>query len=141
MAEAEMKDNSAKVKAEIMRKARRAMRIVGMKAESYAKALSPVDTGLLRNSITFALGGGKTSTQIYTSDSGDISGSYEMEAPADSDSEITLYVGTNVHYAPYQELGHNTVNGKFVQPQAFLRPAMENHKDEYERIIQQEMNK
>lgn len=55
---------------------RRALEIIGGKAESYAKAICPVDTGNLRNSITH---------QQY-----------------DEDSEM---IGTNVEYGPYVELG------------------------------------
>lgn len=139
MAEVEIKDNSANVKAEIMRKARRALRIVGMKAESYAKALTPVDTGLLRNSITFAIGGGKANTPLYYDNEMAQYGEYTGDAPADDESQVTLYVGTNVQYGIFQELGHHTVNGKWVPPNEFLRPAMENHRQEFEQIIKQEM--
>ena len=50
---------------------KRALEIMGGKAESYAKQLAPVDTGRLRNSITH---------QQY-----------------DEDTEI---IGSNVEYAP-----------------------------------------
>lgn len=52
-----------------------ALEAVGLQAEGYAKRLCPVDTGLLRNSIT------------HTSD------------------EDTAYIGTNVEYAAYVEYG------------------------------------
>lgn len=84
---------------------RRALEICGGTAERYAKELCPVDTGNLRNSIT--------------------------HQPVDAE---TMAVGTNVHYAPYVELG--TVK---MKAQPYLRPAIENHRDEYERIIQSEL--
>ena len=139
MGEVTVKDNSRNVKAQIMAKAKRALTIIGAKAESYAKNLAPVDTGLLRNSITHVLGGQTVEPEVYFSDDKTKQGEYTGEAPRDDADEITLYVGTNVHYAPYQELGHNTVNGNFVPPQSFLRPAFENHLDEYKRVLQQEM--
>lgn len=111
------------------------LRMVGMKAESYAKSLAPVDTGLLRNSITFAIGGELTHIAEYADNQGENRESYGSSAPADEKGTITLYVGTNVHYAPYQELGHRTVNGEWVDPQPFLRPALENHSEEYKQII------
>lgn len=49
----------------------------GMVAEGYAKKLCPVDTGRLRNSITFNV----------------------------DESESSVSIGTNVEYGPYVELG------------------------------------
>lgn len=54
----------------------RALEIIGMKAEKYAKALCPVDTGNLRNSIAHQTVGNNE-----------------------------VHIGTNVEYAPYVELG------------------------------------
>ena len=85
----------------------RALEIIGGKAESYAKALSPVDTGRLRNSITH---------QQY-----------------DENTEI---IGTNVEYAPYVELGTHKMRSR-----PYLRPAAENHGEEYKQVIISELNK
>ena len=65
-----------------------------------------MDTGRLRNSITH---------QQY-----------------DKNTEL---IGTNVEYAPYVELGHHTSSGKFVAPKPYLRPAAENHGEEYQKVI------
>lgn len=86
---------------------RKALEIIGGKAESYAKRLCPVDTGRLRNSITH---------QQY--------------------DENTEVIGTNVEYAPYVELGHHTSSGKFVPGKPFLKPAAEGHTAEYKNIIE-----
>lgn len=147
MGDVKVTSNAKAVKRELMSKAKRAMRIIGMKAESYAKDLAPVDTGLLRNSITFAIGGQPTGIQTYRSNTTDKNGKkievkeglYQSTAPNDEDGKVTLYVGTNVQYAPYQELGHHTVSDGWVAPQQFLRPAMENHVEEYKRIIKNEL--
>lgn len=65
----------------------------------------------------------------------------------------TEAIGTDVKYAPYVELGHHQQPGRyvpaikkrlkasFVPAKPFLRPAIENHKDEYERIIKTELSK
>lgn len=90
----------------------RALEIIGGKAESYAKRNCPVDTGNLRNSIT-----------------------HQQE------DENTELIGTNVEYAPYVELGHHTKSGSFVDAKPYLRPAVENHKAEYRRIIRNELSK
>ena len=126
---------------EILAAIKRGLKKIGMYAETYAKSLAPVDTGLLRNSITYAIGGEPANTASYMDNSGENEGTYEGQAPADSNGEITLYVGTNVHYAPYQELGHMTVNGNWVAPQPFLKPAMDNHALEYQKLMLNELNK
>ena len=94
----------------IEQKKRMALEIIGGKAETYAKQLCPVDTGNLRNSITHV--------QV----------NHDTEA-----------VGTNVEYAPYVELGHHTSTGKLVAARPFLRPAAENHGEEYQNIMKQIM--
>lgn len=72
-------DNSRQVIAEMDARKKIALLAIGAAAEGHAKALTPVDTGRLRNSISHT---------------------------ADSDA---AYIGTNVEYAPYVEYGsvHN----------------------------------
>lgn len=105
----------------------RALEICGGTAEGYAKENltknGSVVTGVLRNSITHQ-----------------------------RKDKYTMAVGTKVGYAPYVELGHHQQPGRyvpaikkrlvasFVQGKPFLRPAVENHREEYERIIQTEIN-
>ena len=48
----------------------------------------------------------------------------------------TEQVGTDVEYAPYVELGT-----RYQKAQPYLRPAVENHRGEYERIIRSELNR
>lgn len=81
-----------------------ALEKVGLTAERYAKLACPVDTGRLRGSIS------------HTHD------------------KNTAYIGTNVEYAPYVEMG--TVNTK-AQP--YLKPAITDHIQEYKNIIEQEL--
>lgn len=81
-----------------------ALEKVGLTAERYAKLACPVDTGRLRGSIS------------HTHD------------------KNTAYIGTNVEYAPYIEMG--TVNTK-AQP--YLKPAITDHIQEYKNIIEQEL--
>lgn len=98
-------------KAAILRSAKasidRALEILGGTAEGYAKQLCPVDTGNLRNSIAH---------ERSTSE------------------ENTMLVGSNVHYAPFVELG--TVK---MTARPYLRPAIENHTSEYKKIVEQEL--
>lgn len=62
-----------------------------------------VDTGLLRNSITYALAGEPAHISSYQSDDGSIKGEYS--GVAQDDGKKTVYAGTNVHYAPYEICG------------------------------------
>ncbi len=108
----------------------KALNVIGLVAERYAKELCPVDTSRLKNSI-----------------------SHEVD-------ENTVYVGTNVEYAPYVEFGTgkfaeggggrptpwsyqddqgnwHTTNG--MKPQPYLRPAIDNHLEEYKKYIQENL--
>ena len=97
-------DNSPLFKNEMKRKLELALDLIGQTAEGYAKDNCPVDTGRLRNSIS-----NKTV--------GD-----------------TVYIGTNVEYAPYVEYGdhmhHNTGQAHF------LRDAATTHGNEYKKIAE-----
>lgn len=97
-------DNTDKVIRELQDKIQIALEECGLVAEGYAKRLCPVDTGNLRNSITH--------TQ---------SGNVE-------------YIGTNVEYGPYVEMGTSR-----TKAQPFLKPAAANHVDEYRHIFENRM--
>ena len=100
------KDNSKEVSDNIKAALLRGLETCGFVAEGYAKKLAPVDTGNLRNSITHDV----------------------------DDGEPAAYIGTNVEYATYQELG--TIH---MKAQPFLKPAVNDHKDEYRKIIENEL--
>lgn len=65
----------------------------------------------------------------------------------------TEAIGTNVEYAPYVELGHHQEPGRYVPAikkrlvrswipgKPFLKPAIEDHRDEYNNIIKSELAK
>lgn len=139
-------DNIRKVEGATEKALKRAARIIGGVVEGYAKDLCPVDTGLLRNSITFALGGEPPNIQTYKSNDKDKNGKpiepkegkYEGQAQDDEKNQVTVYVGTNVHYAPYQELGAPNIN---LGAQPFLRPAFEDHRQDIEEIYERELKK
>lgn len=82
----------------------RALEKVGLTAERYAKLACPVDTGRLRNSIS------------HTHD------------------KNTAYIGTNVEYAPYVEMGT-----KKMAARPYLKPAIADHIQEYKNTIEQEL--
>ena len=79
---------------------------VGLTAEGYAKKKCPVDTGRLRNSITHVVRA----------------------------SEKAVYIGTNVEYGSYVELGT-----RHMKAQPYLRPAASGHRDVYKGIIKKNL--
>ena len=125
-------DNSKEVLQALRHATIRGLEKCGLVAEGYAKKLTPVDTGNLRNSI-----------------------SHRVE-----ESELVVYIGTNNEYAAYVELGtgkyaeggrkdpwvfqddngnwHHT-NGQRAQP--YLKPAVADHKQTYRNIIEDELKK
>lgn len=156
MSSIEVVSHKAEVLHATERKMKAAAMMIGGTVEGHAKELCPVDTGLLRNSITYAIGGSQPNTTSYQSNHVDKNrhrievehGFYAGEAPRDADDEVTVYVGTNVQYAPYIELGHSQEVGRYVpalkaklkkgrvEAKPFLRPAMENFRDEIKQIIE-----
>ena len=128
--EIEFTDNSGKVLEEFKEACLRALGRCGMKAESYAVDLAPVDTGNLQQHITHKV----------------------------DESEPTVYIGTNVEYAAYVELGTGEhypggrptpwvyqdtkgnwhwTKGNPAQP--FIKPAVADHGQTYQKIIEDEL--
>lgn len=95
-------DNTEEVSQGIQRAIDRALEEIGLAAEGYAKRACPVDTGNLRNSIT-----------------------HEVDA-----AEKAVYIGTNVEYAPYVELGTSR-----QKAQPYLRPAATEHGSQYRQVL------
>lgn len=138
-------DNTDAILKELKLARERAMTMIGIKAEKYAKALCPVGTpestgkkgyrgGTLRNSITFNL--------------------------KEEEDSTTMELGTNVEYAPYVELGtgpffeappewleFDAHKGSgmpgvgYVRPRPFIKPAIADHTDTYKKIIEKELGK
>lgn len=103
-----------------------ALEEIGIRAEAYATLACPVDTGTLRKSISHAR------------------------------DDTTAYIGTNVRYAPFVELGtgiyaetggrqtpwhYKDAKGNWhttrgMLPHPFLRPAVQDHVDEYKQVVE-----
>ena len=132
------KDNTDEVLKGLSDAVERALTRIGLSAEGYAKkaltAQKAVDTGLLRNSITFAISGGEANISNYKADRGDGAGSYSGSAPDGKDKAV--YIGTNVEYAAYVELGTTRTKAK-----PYLKPAATEHSTVYKRIMEEEMGK
>lgn len=133
MADSSFTSNADNVIKEAEKKLIRAAEIIGGTAESYAKKLCRTDTGNLKNSITHVI--------------------------ENKNDEVIVAIGSNVEYAPYVELGtgihaedgngrqtpwrYKDRKGKWhttsgMKPKPFLRPAIEDHKEEYKHILRNE---
>ena len=118
----------------------KALTEIGLQAERNAKKLCAVDTGLLRNSITYAIDGEPPNIGEYKADKAKKgkseieTGGYSGSVPASEDGERAVYIGTNVEYAQYIEAGSSK-----KAPKGFLKPAIEEHKSEYMEIIKKNM--
>ena len=123
-------DYSAEVLNEFHDAVLRALERCGEQAEGYAKDLAPVDTGNLRNSISHTV----------------------------DEDEPAAYIGSNVEYAAYVELGtgeyteggrptpwvYQDDNGNWHwtagnPAQPFLKPAVSDHAGTYRNIIEDEL--
>lgn len=141
-------DNSDEVLEEMENLKRIALREVGREAEGIAKEnCTAVDTGRLRNSITF----GTADRYGNYNYSNNIGNSYtDKIGQAEKDA---VYIGSNVEYAPYIELGHKIAGQKpvsaanrpskhtddgshSVPPLHFLKNAAANHTSHYKKIIE-----
>lgn len=98
------KDNTDEVLDALKNAKKRGLEAIGLTAEGHAKKETPVDTGRLRNSISHA---------------------------TDDDA---AYIGTNVEYAPYVELGARGRKGVHM-----LQRAASEHTDEYKRLMEDSM--
>ena len=114
----------------------KALRLVGGLAERKAKEtisdMEAVDTGFLRNSITWALDGEAANTEEFASDNGEKQGKYEGFAENSQDGKRVLYIGTNVYYAPYVEFGTRK-----MQARPFLTNSILSGREEYEDLFKQ----
>ena len=95
------KDNSQQILSALEKGIKNGLEAIGLTAETYAKKATPVDTGRLRNSISHAVDG---------------------EA---------VYIGSNVEYAPYVELGTSRAKAHHM-----LQKAATEHSAEYKRLAE-----
>lgn len=120
-------NNIGLVREALARATRQSLEAIGTTAEKYAKEETPVDLGRLRNSMTYVV------------------------------QDDSVYVGTNVEYAPYVELGtgiyasdgngrkepwvyYDEKTGKFrltrgSKPHHMIRRAVTEHTDEYKEMV------
>ena len=134
------KDNTDEVLAALERAKKRGLEAIGLTAEGHAKKKiteeKAVDTGRLRNSITYALAGEETHIKSYKADKGGKDReTYTYDGTADGKKGSGVYIGTNVEYAPGIELGTHRSAGAVH----FLQDAVANHTDEYKKLMEDSM--
>lgn len=127
-------DNTDQLLAGLLEKKEKALTMVGMECEGDAKIeieSSPrrVDTGRLRNSITWATVK-EHSTPEPTSDNPDASDSDGLRS-SQAEENATV-IGTNVEYAAKIHEGDAREG---LEPNRFLRNAVERNSEKYRRII------
>lgn len=113
-----------------------ALKMVGSIAEANASEYCPVETGFLRNSITYALDGEAPKKTTYKADSADKSGkiktgSYSGEADKEPNGKRSVIIGSNLPYARKMEFGGSKVKA----PNGYLRIAITGHLDQYKNAI------
>ena len=133
----EYRDNTEEVLKAMKAAIRRGNEAIGLAAEGHAKKkitkAKAVDTGRLRNSITYALAGEETHIKSYKADKGGKDReTYTYDGTADGKKGSGVYIGTNVEYAPGIELGTHRSAGAVH----FLQDAVANHTDEYKKLME-----
>ena len=133
---ADIQSNKAEHDRRLEKAIEKALRLVGGQAERYAKEtisdMEAVDTGFLRNSITWALDGEAPNAGEYQDDKGEQHGEYQGETQKDQHGTRSVYIGSNVYYAPYVEFGTRKM---IARP--FLSQSLTNHKDEFEDLFRE----
>lgn len=140
----EFEDNSGEILRRFAEACADGMELIGMKAETYAKRLCPVGTA---ESVGNWAKKNQKGKRVYRG------GTLRNSITHRVDGDI-LSIGSNVEYAPYVELGtgphfkpppeweaFDAPKGKgvghaYVKPRPFIRPAVEDHADEYRRIME-----
>lgn len=125
-----MQDNTQKVLSAFEKQLQNALNAIGLKAEGYAKKDCPVDTGRLRNSITYATEN-YSGAGTYTDKDRN---SYSDATARGTPKKYDVYIGTNVEYAKRIETKDNL---KHATGKAhFLRDAAARHAKEYRKIVE-----
>lgn len=137
------------IEAAVENKINLALDLMGDTVEGYAKEDCPVDTGLLRNSITHVLGGGSVNSTYHASYGSNRVGGKRVSASSLDAGSVRIgsvsgtmgtsgdrccYVGTNVEYAPYVEFLDRYRHD--VGKAHFLRDGAQNHVNEIKAIAE-----
>lgn len=130
------KDYSKEVLSALEKGKRNALTAIGSTAETHAKdnitADKLVDTGRLRNSITFATGD-YSGIGTYTDNN---KKKYSDAKARNTPKDDEVAIGTNVEYAAYTELGTQHITAHH-----YLKRAVTEHQDEYKKLAVEAIKK
>lgn len=136
-------DNSDKILEEFNKQIENGLKAIGLKAEGHAKGECPVDSGRLRNSITFA-----TNSYHSPGNTNKPPKSLLKSPPQDAEpkdyallgtpEKASVYIGTNVEYAERIE---NRDSAHTTGRAHFLKNAASNHGDEYRKTMEAALKK
>ena len=130
------KDNSQQILSALEKGKRNALTAIGATAETHTKenitADKLVDTGRLRNSITYATGD-YLGVGTYTDNK---KKKYSDAKARNTPKDDEVGIGTNVEYAAYTELGT-----QHIAAHHYLKRAVTEHKDEYKELAVQAIKK
>lgn len=140
MSDVQFTDNSQQFKDAMEDRIQTALEAIGQAVESYAKGYlgtpKPHANGEVRpnrvtarliNSITFSTKK-NPANRSYVYDDGEIGGT-GTTASHGGEQDGTVYVGTNVEYAAYVEMGTSR-----MRPYPYLKPAVVDHVQEYKKL-------
>lgn len=126
------KDNSQQILSALEKGKRNALTAIGATAETHTKdnitADDLIDTGRLRNSITYATGDYLGVGTYTDNNKKSYSDATAMNTPKDDE----VGIGTNVEYAAYTELGT-----QHIAAHHYLKRAVTEHQDEYKKLTVQ----
>lgn len=133
------KDNTDEVLTALEKAIENGLTAIGMTAERHAKRkitdYPAVDTGRLRNSITYALAGEETHVKSYKANKGGKGQeTYTYDGTAEGKKGSGVYIGTNVEYAVFVEIG---AQGRTAVH--FLQDAATGHTDQYKKLMEDSM--
>ena len=144
-----VEDNTEETKKQLAKAIEAGLTECGMNMERYAKQLCPVGNparwkwpappgyvgGTLRGSISYALDGEVPGGTYEVKNGSGAPGRYDTPTPKEGYGNRAVYVGTNVYYAPYVEMG----TSKYPHPRPFIEPAVVGHKDEHKSTLEKHL--
>ena len=120
----DMTDHTKEILEAMRQQVANGLEAIGGEMERHAKEGCPVDTGRLRNSITFAT----ATVQSDANTSGGADAKPEDYAMKANPGQYEVVVGTNVEYAAENEYYHR-------DKKHFLKNAAANHSTDYKNIL------
>jgi HK97 gp10 family phage protein len=116
-----LKWHGDEIKSDVEKAVTRGLTAAAILVQGQAIELAPVDLGNLKGSITYTVAGQRSQVRHPAT---------VNEGIGVTDEKKTAYIGTNVEYAPYQELGTSK-----MKAQPFLRPALDNQERQINEVF------